>query len=92
MALAAYYAKQRNEEIDVAEMLDYLLENEEVLAELSKATLGSYVKKASDSAVDSTHAARDAHDDMDDHEVAVQTHKTGRRLQGIAKATDKLAK
>ena len=92
MALAAYYAKQKNEELDVAEMLDYLSENEEILAELSKKTLGSYVNKASDSAVDSTHAARDAHDDMDDHEVAVQTHKTSRRLQGIAKAAKKLAK
>ena len=39
MALAAYYAKQKNEEIDVAEMLDYIAENEEVLAELTKAAI-----------------------------------------------------
>lgn len=38
MALAAYYAKQRNEEIDIAEMLDYLSENEEVIAELLAAS------------------------------------------------------
>lgn len=36
MALAAYYAKQRNEELDLGEVVDYLNENEEVLAELSK--------------------------------------------------------
>ena len=42
-ALAAYYAKQRNEEVDL---------DEEVLDELSKATLGSYVKKATSDAAD----------------------------------------
>lgn len=35
MALAAYYAKQRNEELDVNEVLDYLNENEDVLAQLT---------------------------------------------------------
>lgn len=39
MALAAYYAKQKNEEIDVNELLGYLSENEEVLAELSETLL-----------------------------------------------------
>lgn len=39
MALAAYYAKQKNEELEVNDLVDYLSENEEVLAELSKAML-----------------------------------------------------
>lgn len=36
MALAAYYAKQRNEELDLGELVDYLNENEEVLEQLTK--------------------------------------------------------
>ena len=38
MALAAYYAKQRNEELDLDEVVDYLSENEEALAELLAAS------------------------------------------------------
>ena len=45
MALAAYYAKQRNEEIDVNDLLDYLDEDAEALQELSKKTLQSYQSK-----------------------------------------------
>lgn len=45
MALAAYYAKQRNEEIDVADILDHLNEDAEALQELSKKTLQSYQSK-----------------------------------------------
>lgn len=45
MALAAYYAKQRNEELDVNEVLDYISEDAEALEELSKATLQSYRSK-----------------------------------------------
>ena len=44
MALAAYYAKQKNEELDINEILDYISEDAEALEELSKATLGSYAK------------------------------------------------
>lgn len=45
MALGAYYAKQRNEELDLDEVVDYLSEDAEALDELSKATLQSYRKK-----------------------------------------------
>lgn len=76
MALAAYYAKQKNESIEIGEMLDYLNENEEVLAELSKTTLGSYVKKATSDFV----TKRMAGDDV------------SKRRAGINKAKNKLTK
>ena len=45
MALAAYYAKQRNEELDINDIVDYLDEDAEALQELSKETLKSYQSK-----------------------------------------------
>lgn len=45
MALAAYYAKQRDESLDVNELLDYLNEDEEVLAELLESCMCSHSSK-----------------------------------------------
>ena len=86
MALAAYYAKQKNEEIDVAEMLDYLSENEEVLSELSKATLQSYRSKIGhdlDRAMDAM-----PHGTGDDKE----DRKLNNRMQGDERAAKRLMK
>lgn len=86
MALAAYYAKQRNEEIDVAEMLDYLSENEEVLSELSKATLQSYRSKIGhdlDRAMDAM-----PHGTGDDKE----DRKLNNRMTGDERAAKRLMK
>ena len=92
MALAAYYAKQRNEELDIAEMLDYLSENEEVLAELSKATMGSYVKKASGDLASSIHAERDAEESDDEDERKAMAKRAEKRMSGLEKAGKKIAK
>lgn len=92
MALAAYYAKQRDESVDVNEVLDYLNEDEEVLAELSKATLGSYVKKAS---ADNYKRGVDAANAFNSREIKKSFKlgdKADKRQSGINKATDKLAK
>jgi hypothetical protein len=62
MALAAYYAKQRNEEVETDICPDcmqdpcvcggnHIEEEVEQIDELKKSTLGSYVKKASDDAM-----------------------------------------
>ena len=92
MALAAYYAKQRNEEIDVAEMLDYLSENEEVLAEISKASMGSYVKKASSDLASSIHRERDAEESGDEDERKAMAKRAEKRMSGLEKAGKKIAK
>lgn len=93
MALAAYYAKQRNEEIDVTELLDYLNENEEVLTELSKDTLKSYVKSASQDLprLGNTLGRLQIHGKLPNVEKNVSKTITN-RYNGINKATDKLAK
>ena len=62
------------------------------LDELSKKTLGNYVKKASNDAVQSTHDERDAYDDMDDKGAADLTRRVGNRLDGLKRAATKLAK
>lgn len=59
------------------------------LAELSKATLGSYVKKASAKAA--SHAASQAHA-KDIPNMEYHGGKTLKRLKGVAKAADRLAK
>lgn len=92
MALAAYYAKQKNEEIDVAELLDYLSENEEVLSEISKATMGSYVKKASADLASSVHAERDAEESDNEDERKAMAKRAEKRMSGLEKAGKKIAK
>lgn len=68
------------------------LESGEELTELSKKTLASYVKKsADDTAVNSRFAGwRDARYGAGDGDKNLR--KAAKRLKGIAKATDKLAK
>lgn len=92
MALAAYYAKQKNEELDVTELLDYLSENEEVLAEISKATMGSYVKKASADLASSIHAERDAEESDDEDDRKAMAKRAEKRMSGLEKAGKKIAK
>lgn len=92
MALAAYYAKQKNEEIDVNELVDYLSENEEVLAELSKKTLGSYVRKASIDTVDAVHGERDAENDEDHEAQEYHARRVQNRMSGLERVGKKLAK
>ena len=98
MALAAYYAKQRNEELDVNEVLDYLSENEEVLVELSKDTLKSYVDKASDDTI--SHKIKSAGvknrlafgDKETKAKYDLHTRKIANREAGVKTAVQKLAK
>jgi hypothetical protein len=92
MALAAYYAKQKNEEVDVAELLDYLSENEEVLAELSKATLGSYAKKANDDKEEHEDELDSAKMNNDKETAAYDRKRIAKRKAGISTALNKLAK
>ena len=106
MALAAYYAKQKNEELDVTEMLDYLSENEEVLAELSKATLANYSQKAAHDVGNKLHSAgydrgvADAATTAGKASVARSFNRSANkshskaltRLSGIKTAAKKLAK
>lgn len=72
------------------------IQNEEVeeLDELSKKTLGSYIKKASEKAIQHAHA-QDVEDlmrrDRDPSLVRHHADKKWKRLKGINKATDKLA-
>ena len=63
------------------------------LSELSKKTLGSYVKKASkDAAEKSSDAVHQYHSDTDDEKSFDTMDKAGKRLKGIKKAVDKLQK
>jgi hypothetical protein len=90
MALAAYYSKQRNEEVESIE-------------ELNKATLGSYVKKASfDSAIskkiaaDFQNRAKTARkQDMKDANTSISNdynNKSWKRQDNVNKAVDRLTK
>jgi hypothetical protein len=75
MALAAYYSKQRNEEV-------------EQIDELSKTTLGSYIKKAKSSAIGSANAMGMTSDTSKVHKKAET--KLVKRASGINKAVDRL--
>lgn len=100
MALAAYYAKQRNEELDVNEILDYINEDEEVLAELSKATLTSYANKASNDRAEHKKKADAGMKDYEDKggqgsgydKYEYHSDKADKRKAGVDKAYKKLAK
>lgn len=75
MALAAYYAKQQNEEVEQIE-------------ELSKGTLGSYIKKAKSSAIGSANAMGMTSDSSKTYKRAET--KLVKRASGINKAVDRL--
>ncbi len=68
--------------------------NEEIeqVDELSRKTLGSYVKKASQNAADSTHDELLYTKSHDDETAADYGRKAKNRLTGISKAADKLTK
>jgi hypothetical protein len=75
------------------EQIDYSPLIAATLDELSKATLGSYVKKASHSAVDHAMALqRTADKNQTPKDVEKHAGKVVRRQGGISKATDKLSK
>lgn len=76
MALAAYYAKQRNEEV-------------EVIDELSKATMGSYVKKSSQD-LKNLEAGREKGEGFEKHVARNRTQDN--RTKGINRAVGKLTK
>jgi nuclear transport factor 2 (NTF2) superfamily protein len=84
--------KWHHEATDMTADLEKVLASEEQiepLDELSKKTLGSYVKKASRDAVVSTVMAGS----VTDHKLANKMHKTTlKRVAGVDKATDKLTK
>ena len=75
------------------DMMEVMIDEEVVaLDELSKGTLGSYIKKASvDLAKASVVAANKMHDNDFDGAIAV-ANKGGNRRKGIVKATDRLTK
>ena len=79
----AMIRKKKNEEADSAE--DFAQ-----LDELSKKTLGSYVKKASKSAADNARAMRSADEPF--HTYRATSDKYVKRIKGISKANDKLTK
>jgi len=83
MALGAYYAKQRNEEVEEIE--------EKQLDELKKSTLGSYIKKA---AQDRGHLGIDvgAAGDTNSSQRKKNLHKMKKRMMGIHRASDRLTK
>ena len=63
------------------------------LQEISKKTLGSYVKKASSDAVmKASDATKQYHKDEDDEKAFNLMDKADKRLKGVKKASDKLAK
>lgn len=80
---------------DEIALLDELAEDVDQLDELSKATLGSYVKKASQSAA--VNALKSGTADAFDKKAAETIRnnafgKAQKRLKGVAKATDRLTK
>jgi len=77
MALAAYYAKQRNEEF-------------EQIDELSKGTLGSYIKKAKGEAIGAANAMGMTRQSTNVHQNAEK--KMIKRASGVNKAVDRLTK
>lgn len=79
MALAAYYAKQRNEGVEI---------DEELLDELSKGTLQSYMKKAKTNYGTQSKRISRAYMTGDDADAQ---HKREARKSGMAKARDKLS-
>jgi hypothetical protein len=79
MALGAYYAKQRNEEV-------------EQIDELKKSTLGSYIKKASKDTAVHGFAIGDSIANKKWSTGAKAGDMAAKRISGISKATDKLTK
>lgn len=110
MALAAYYGKQRNEELKgnqhkidankngkvdahdfkILRAKKKVSEDIEELDELSKGTLGSYVKKAAQSAAFGRAKSVDPIFSKSGQEKGKAQEK--KRLTGISKAVDKMAK
>ena len=96
------YGKLTNEELDnysLEDIQDFMVsEDFEQLDEISKATLGSYVKKASDDAAQKQGLATAnspfvVGGKYGNAEVSNAAHvKSQKRLAGISKATDKLTK
>ena len=62
------------------------------LDELSKKTLGSYVKKASGDLASSIHYERDAEENDDPEAAGVYAQRAGNRISGLQRAGKKIAK
>jgi hypothetical protein len=77
--------------VDVAQNM-FRTEAVEELDELSKKTLGSYVKKASGDLASSIHGERDA--EQDDEHDAQEYHgkRAEKRMSGLERAGNKIAK
>jgi hypothetical protein len=76
---------------DVAQNM-FATESVQELDELSKKTLGSYVKKASNDLASSIHGERDA--EQDDEHDAQEYHgkRAEKRMSGLERAGNKIAK
>ena len=95
--------KKRFKGLERAHMLKYKTKSEETINELSKGTLGSYVKKAAKSAVakgvSSDHFSKEATKETDKDRKRTlysladkDALKSDNRVKGIGQATDRLAK
>jgi hypothetical protein len=67
-------------------------EEVEQIDELSKKTLGSYVKKASGDLASSIHYERDAEENDDPEAAGVYAQRAGNRISGLQRAGKKIAK
>lgn len=85
------------EDYSLEELQDFMMSEEfEQLNELSKKTLVSYIKKANSNTADNAWRAAGHALGLTKDQIAknqqIAAHKTMRRMAGVSKATDKLAK
>jgi hypothetical protein len=85
----AYYQK-RGFKVHDHNYIGQVNEESEQIDELSKSTLGSYAKKATNSVASNAYNAGDSNKDIDTRSKAFG--KTVKRLKGVSIATDKLTK
>lgn len=80
-------------ELTMDELVEYMqTEAWTQLDELSKKTLGSYVKKASGDLASSIHYERDAEENDDKDAAGAFAHRAGNRISGLQRAGKKIAK
>lgn len=84
--------KNKNGKLDSDDFKKLRKEDAEELDELSKKTLGSYVRKASIDTVDAVHGERDAESDEDHAAQEYHARRVQNRMSGLERVGKKLAK
>ena len=84
--------KNKNGKLDADDFKKLRKEDAEELDELSKKTLGSYVRKASIDTVDAVHGERDAENDEDHAAQEYHARRVQNRMSGLERVGKKLAK